>query len=77
MTTAEIVAVVARTHPITVLAIRGDQLSMCCGCDPERSATEALRRAGVEHVSHGYCSSCLAIWLAKADEYHASKRSAA
>ena len=79
MTTAEIVADVAQTHPITVLALEGDRITICCTheCDPQHETTRALKAAGVDHISHGYCSSCLAVWLAKADEYHAKKRSAA
>ena len=79
MTTADIVADVAQTHPITVLKIDGERLSMCCGheCDPNHETTRALQLAGVAHISHGYCEAHLAIWLAKADEYHAKKLSAA
>ena len=55
MTTAEIVADVAQTHPITVLQLE-PLLTICSWCDPQHTATRALKNAGIVALSHGICA---------------------
>ena len=54
-TTAEIVADVAQTHPITVLQLE-PLLTICSWCDPQHTATRALKDAGIVALSHGICA---------------------
>ena len=59
MTTAEIVADVAQTHPITVLALE-PLITICAWCLGAREATLELKARGVAAISHGLCETCSA-----------------